>query len=78
MVLSGLGYTILPEHAMAVPGLVLRPLVEPEVVRQVHLVTFRGRPHSPAVGAFVHQASRYPWDEKLRGALMLGPVEAAE
>jgi LysR family hydrogen peroxide-inducible transcriptional activator len=78
MVRSGLGYTILPEHAAAVPGLVLRPLAEPEVARRVHLVTLRGRPHSPAVGAFVHEASRYPWEEKLRGAPMLGPVEAAE
>ncbi len=55
MVLAGLGFTLIPEYAVTVPGLVTRPLVEPEVVRHVNLVTVRGRPHSPAVGAFVHE-----------------------
>lgn len=66
MVLAGLGFTLIPEYAVTVPGLVTRPLVEPEVTRRVNLVTVRGRPHSPAVGAFVHELRRYPWDEKLR------------
>ncbi len=66
MVLAGLGFTLIPEFAVTMPGLVVRELVEPEVVRHVNLVTVRGRPHSPAVGAFVHELRRYPWPEKLR------------
>jgi DNA-binding transcriptional LysR family regulator len=65
MVLAGLGFTYIPEFAVAMPGLVLRPLVEPEVWRTVQLVTVRGRPHSPAVGAFVHAARRHSWPGKV-------------
>lgn len=69
MVMAGLGFTLIPEYPVTVPGLVTRPLSEPEVLRSVNLVTVRGRPHSPAVGAFVHESRRYPWAEKLRGAV---------
>src|SRR5581483_40476 len=61
MVLAGLGFTYIPEYAVTVPGLVIRPLIEPEVHRTVSLVTVRGRPHSPAVGAFVREAKRHDW-----------------
>jgi DNA-binding transcriptional LysR family regulator len=61
MVVAGLGFTYIPEFAATVPGLLTRPLVEPEVYRTVSLVTVRGRPHSPAVGAFMREAKRYPW-----------------
>jgi DNA-binding transcriptional LysR family regulator len=61
MVLAGLGFTYIPEFAVTVPGLVVRPLIEPEVYRTVSLVTVRGRPHSPAVGAFVRAAKRHDW-----------------
>jgi DNA-binding transcriptional LysR family regulator len=63
MVLAGLGFTYIPEYAVTVPGLQLRPLVEPEVYRTVSLVTVRGRPHSPALGAFVRAAKSYRWNE---------------
>jgi DNA-binding transcriptional LysR family regulator len=66
MVLAGLGYTMIPEYAVTLPGLVTRPLIEPKVVRTVGLVTVRGRPHSPAVGAFVREAQRYSWKERLQ------------
>ncbi len=62
MVMAGLGFTLIPEFALTVPGLVTRPLVEPEVVRGVNLVTVRGRPHAPSVGAFVTEARRHRWD----------------
>ena len=68
MVLAGLGYTMIPEYAATLPGLAMRPLVEPEITRQVNLVSVRGRQHSLAVGAFVHEARRYNWAEKLRAA----------
>jgi LysR family transcriptional regulator, hydrogen peroxide-inducible genes activator len=40
---------------------VTRPLIEPELWRDVNLVTVRGRPHSPAVGALVREAMRIKW-----------------
>lgn len=61
MVLAGLGFTYIPEFAVTQPGLCVRPLIDPEVSRDVKLVTVRGRPHSPSVGAFVHTAKRYTW-----------------
>ena len=78
MVLAGLGFTLIPEFAVTVPGLVVRELVEPEFVRQINLVTVRGRPHAPAVGAFVHACRRYPWAAKMREApVQFAPVAAA-
>jgi DNA-binding transcriptional LysR family regulator len=65
MTLAGMGFTMIPEFAVTVPGLVTRPLVEPEFIRHVNLVTVRGRPHSSAVGAFVHACRRYPWAAKM-------------
>lgn len=61
MVLAGLGFTFIPEYAVTYPDLVVRPLVEPTITRTVNLATVRGRPHTPAVGAFVREAMRYKW-----------------
>jgi DNA-binding transcriptional LysR family regulator len=61
MVLTGLGFTYIPEYAVTVRGLITRPLIEPEVYRTINLVTVRGRPHSPAVGAFLRAAKRIDW-----------------
>ncbi|MFM9846256.1 MAG: LysR family transcriptional regulator [Hyphomicrobiaceae bacterium] len=62
MVVAGLGFTYIPEYAVTVPGVITRPLIDPEVYRTVSLVTVRGRPHSPAVGAFLREAKRYRWE----------------
>jgi DNA-binding transcriptional LysR family regulator len=61
MISAGLGFGFFPELSVTHPGLVTRRLVDPEFIRTVMLVTVRGRPHSPAVGAFVQQARAYPW-----------------
>lgn len=66
MVMAGLGFTFIPEFAVTVAGLLTRPLVEPAVKRTINLVTVRGRPHSPSVGAFVREATR--WRASLAGA----------
>ncbi|MFN0115781.1 MAG: LysR family transcriptional regulator [Paracoccaceae bacterium] len=71
MALAGLGYGFLPEHSVTLPGLAVRPLVEPEVVRTVQLVTVRGRPHGPAVGAFVHAAHHHPWTGRVGAPVTL-------
>ena len=61
MIKAGLGLGFFPEFAVTDPDLVVRPLVEPSFSRTIYLATVRGRPHSPAVGAFVQEARRYPW-----------------
>lgn len=61
MIKAGLGLGFFPEFCVTDPDLVVRPLVEPSFNRTIYLATVRGRPHSPAVGAFVQEARRYPW-----------------
>ena len=61
MIKAGLGFGLFPEFCLTDPALVTRRLVDPEFVRTIQLVTVRGRPHSPAVGAFVRQARGFPW-----------------
>jgi DNA-binding transcriptional LysR family regulator len=61
MIKAGLGLGFFPEFSVTDQDLVVRPLVEPSFHRSIYLATVRGRPHSPAVGAFVQEARRYPW-----------------
>jgi LysR family hydrogen peroxide-inducible transcriptional activator len=61
MVAAGLGYAFMPALCVDHPGVAARPLIEPEIWREVALVTVRGRPHSPGVGALVQEAMRLPW-----------------
>jgi LysR family hydrogen peroxide-inducible transcriptional activator len=61
MIAAGLGFGFMPEYSIPRGGVVARPLIEPEFSREVNLVTARGRPHSPAVGAFVREAMRTQW-----------------
>lgn len=63
MVMAGMGICFIPEFSPAVPGLHTRPLIEPEVFREVSLVTVPGRRFSPAVAAFVRAVRRYPWQK---------------
>jgi LysR family transcriptional regulator, hydrogen peroxide-inducible genes activator len=61
MIAADLGFGFMPENCITHPGVVARPLVEPEYWREVNLVTVRGRPHSPALGALVREAMRTKW-----------------
>jgi DNA-binding transcriptional LysR family regulator len=62
MVAAGLGFGFMPQCSISErPDIVVRPLVEPEFWREVSLVTVRGRPHSPAIGALVREAMRTQW-----------------
>ena len=61
MIKAGLGLGFFPEFSVTDPDLVVRPLVQPSFSRTIYLATVRGRPHSPAVGAFVQEARRFPW-----------------
>ena len=61
MIKAGLGLGFFPEFSVTDSDLVVRPLVDPGFTRTVYLATVRGRPHSPAVGAFVQEARRFTW-----------------
>jgi LysR family transcriptional regulator, hydrogen peroxide-inducible genes activator len=61
MCAAGMGFGFLPEFSINHPGVVARPVVEPEFWREVNVVTVRGRPYSPAVGALVREAIRTDW-----------------
>ena len=47
--------------SVVVPGLQTRRVIEPDVVREVSVVTVAGRRFSPAVAAFVRAVKAYPW-----------------
>lgn len=61
MVLAGIGFAFMPEYSVTLPGLIQRPLVDPEVSRSISLVNVPGRPFAPAVSAFVRAAQTFPW-----------------
>lgn len=61
LVLAGMGFGFFPEFGVTAQGLLTRPLIDPEMYRTINLVTVRGRPYSPAVGAFVREAKAYCW-----------------
>lgn len=61
MAAAGIGFAFIPALSVDRPNVVARPLVEPEIWREVALVTVRGRPHSPSVGALVREAMRITW-----------------
>ena len=61
LVAGGLGICFIPEYSAVVPGLQVRPVTEPEVSREVCLVTVAGRRFSPAVSAFVKAVKSYSW-----------------
>lgn len=61
MIKAEMGLGLFPEFCVTNPGLTTRPLTDPPFSRTIMLVTVRGRPHSPALGAFVSQARSYDW-----------------
>ncbi len=63
MVAGGLGICIIPEFSAVIPGIQIRPLIDPGVSRDVSLIWMAGRQHSPAVSAFVKLARGHPWPE---------------
>jgi LysR family transcriptional regulator, hydrogen peroxide-inducible genes activator len=61
MVAAGLGFAFMPANSVMHPEVVGLPVVAPEFWRVVNLVTVRGRPYSPGVGALVQEAMRKKW-----------------
>jgi LysR family hydrogen peroxide-inducible transcriptional activator len=63
MVAGGLGICFIPEFSALVPGIQVRPVVEPDIWREVCLVTMAGRRLSPALLTFTKAVKDYPWPE---------------
>ena len=63
MAAAGLGICFLPVYSPVVAGLLSRPIIEPEVSREVSLVTVAGRRHTPALATFVRALKGYAWPE---------------
>ncbi|MGO1118457.1 LysR family transcriptional regulator [Rhodovibrionaceae bacterium A322] len=61
MVLARIGFAFMPEYSITQPGLLQRPLTDPEVSRTISLVSVPGRPFSPAVMAMVRSAKSFSW-----------------
>jgi DNA-binding transcriptional LysR family regulator len=64
MVMAGLGICFMPEYTVATPGVQTRPLINPEVMREIGIATIAGRRHSPAVAALMRQVSGYRWNKR--------------
>jgi len=61
MIRTGLGWGFFPEFCTIPNDLPVRPLIGPKFDRTISLITVRGRPHSPAVGAFVRAIRAHDW-----------------
>jgi DNA-binding transcriptional LysR family regulator len=69
MVAAGMGVCFIPEYSATHPGLVLRPVVDPEVTREVCLVTVAGRRWSPPLATFVQAIRRYRWPDAVEAGI---------
>ncbi|MEF2554080.1 LysR family transcriptional regulator substrate-binding protein, partial [Aurantimonas sp. A2-1-M11] len=61
MVMAQMGFAFMPEYSVTLPGLMQRPLIDPEVTRTVSLAHMPGRPFSPAAAAFAKAAKAFHW-----------------
>jgi LysR family transcriptional regulator, hydrogen peroxide-inducible genes activator len=61
LVAAGMGFCVIPEYLPRLPGIVTRPMTEPDIVREVSLVTMAGRRFSPAVASFMKAIKAYQW-----------------
>lgn len=77
MIASDQGFGFMPANCVSNAGVVTRPLIDPELWREVNLVTVRGRPHSPAVAALVKEAARVDWERALTRAPTNAPADSA-
>ncbi|WP_374449594.1 LysR family transcriptional regulator [Stella sp.] len=61
LVLAGFGIAVMPEFSISAIGLKSRVTSEPEVTRQVSLVSVAGRRFSPGTAEFVKEVKSFPW-----------------
>jgi LysR family hydrogen peroxide-inducible transcriptional activator len=63
MVSAGLGMAVMPEFLPIIDGLEMRLITEPEVHRQISLVTVAGRTHTRPVAIAVRTAQTMSWEQ---------------
>ncbi|GAA2830949.1 LysR family transcriptional regulator [Aminobacter aminovorans] len=61
MIAAGMGICFIAEYSTGHPGVCYRPVVDPEVIREVSLVSVADRSHSPAATAFVAAVREHDW-----------------
>lgn len=61
MIMAGLGCAFMPEYMPLFPGLRTRVLIDPEVRREIKVVTVAGRQFTPAARTFIQLARAYDW-----------------
>jgi LysR family transcriptional regulator, hydrogen peroxide-inducible genes activator len=61
MVAAGMGICFAPEFSVSLPGVEHRPVADPEIVRDVSLVSVAGRTLSPAIESFSETVRNYDW-----------------
>jgi|SRR5580658_550174 LysR family hydrogen peroxide-inducible transcriptional activator len=76
MIAAGLGVSIMPQHSVTSPAVIVLPLVEPEVIREVCLATPAGRQPGPAIATFIDAFCTYDWPDT--GAGVQPPLHQAE
>jgi LysR family transcriptional regulator, hydrogen peroxide-inducible genes activator len=64
MTAAGMGFCVMPEFLPNAPGLVIRPITEPDIQREVSLVKVAGRRFSPAVANFVRDIRAHKWENQ--------------
>jgi DNA-binding transcriptional LysR family regulator len=61
MVAAGIGICLFWEFSPTLPGVVTRPIVAPEIAREISLVWVAGRRFSPAATVFTRAIRSHPW-----------------
>jgi DNA-binding transcriptional LysR family regulator len=61
MVAAGFGICFLPEQSAIVPGVLTRPIVEPEVFRDIGIVRAPAARDTPAISSFAETAHDFDW-----------------
>ena len=74
MLLAGRGCAVMPEYLPVLPGISMRPIVEPEVSRTVNLLTIAGRRFTPVAEIFARLVQRHPWTAQPAPAEVPEPV----
>ncbi len=61
MVHCGSGFTLVPEYAHTPPGIVLSPMLEPQLIRQICLVVSSANQQNSAVQRLLNDAHAFNW-----------------
>jgi DNA-binding transcriptional LysR family regulator len=61
MVAGGLGICFIPEFSAVIPGLQAKPVIQPEIWRNICIATVKGRALSPTVAEFIQRVRVHEW-----------------